>query len=210
MSDKEANFGSKKWATRIAAAQKKVTCRKNGQVFCRVKYGDEVSDWGANDHPCGDCGVGKGEFHVPGCDVERCPSCGTQMIACECSSSGMPNKPARPFSKREQGIVEARKLFQWRHIGFSESGYSIFEISNNSSMILPYLSIGVQGKGGSKLIGGAWLNVSSVLPGQTGIVVHQCYKEMLAPNEHEFFNTPEPMPETRDRFWEFEKISSNK
>ena len=76
-------------------------------------------------------------------------------------------------------------------------------------MVLPYLSIGVQGKGGSKLIGGAWLNVSTILPGQTGKVEHQCYKEMLAAVEHEFFDTPEPTPETRDLLWEFEKISSS-
>lgn len=129
------------------------------------------------------------------------------MISCECSSSRAKKKPARPFSKREQGIVEARKLFQWRHLGFAENGDSVFEVSNNSPMVLPYLSIGVQGKGGCKLVGGAWLNVSTIAPGQTGRVEHQCYKEMLAPEEHEFFSTPSPTPETRDRFWEFEKSS---
>ena len=201
---------TKGWAARIAAAQRKTTCWKNGKEFERVKYGYEEEDWGANSHPCGDCNVEKGEYHVPGCDVEGCPSCGGQAIGCECSSSRLPKKPAKPFSKREQGIVEARRLFQWWHLGFAENGDSIFQVSNNSAMVLPYLSIGVQGKGGSKLIGGAWLNVSAIGPGHTGKVEHHCYKEMLAPEEHEFFATPDPTPETRDRFWEFERVSRGK
>lgn len=199
---------TKGWTARVAAAQRKTTCRKNGKEFERVRYGNEEDDWGANNHPCGDCGVEKGEFHVPGCDVERCPSCSGQMIGCDCSSSKKPKKPPKPFSKKELEIVESRKLFQWRHIGFAENGNSIFEVSNGSAMTLPYISIGVQGKGGTKLVGGAWLNVSAICPGQTGKVEHQCYKEMLSPEEHEFFNKPDPTPETRDRFWEFKRMSS--
>ncbi len=196
------------WPERIQDAQRVTECWRDGKQMARVPYGEETEDWGADEHPCGDCGALKNEFHVPGCDVERCPSCGGQMIGCECSSSKKPKKPAKPFSKRELCVIEARKLFQWKHIGFSENGDSIFEVSNNSQMILPYLSIGVQGVGGSKLIGGSWLKVSAIGPGQSGRVEHQCYKELLSPEEHEFLNTPDPTPETRDRFWEFKRLPS--
>lgn len=125
------------------------------------------------------------------------------MIGCDCSSSRSPKKPPKPFSEREQRIVAARKLFRWRHVGFAADGDAIFEVSNGSAMTLPYLSIGVQGRGGTRLVGGAWLDVSTIGPGQTGLVEHQCYKELLPTAEHEFFSTPDPTPETRDRFWEF-------
>jgi hypothetical protein len=31
---------------------------------------------------CGDCGAKEGQLHVLGCDMEICPLCGNQLIAC--------------------------------------------------------------------------------------------------------------------------------
>jgi len=36
---------------------------------------------------CDDCGVKEGQLHIPGCDMEPCPSCGGQLISCDCPSS---------------------------------------------------------------------------------------------------------------------------
>jgi hypothetical protein len=55
--------------------------------LARIRYGEEPDDWGAERGPCHDCGAVKGEFHVPGCDVERCPACGEQAITCDCEKT---------------------------------------------------------------------------------------------------------------------------
>lgn len=33
---------------------------------------------------CHDCNVVYGQYHHLGCDMERCPICGSQLIGCEC------------------------------------------------------------------------------------------------------------------------------
>jgi hypothetical protein len=37
-----------------------------------------------DDRSCGDCGAQEGMLHAPGCDMERCPFCGGQLMSCEC------------------------------------------------------------------------------------------------------------------------------
>ena len=74
---------SRGWPERLREAQLEITCRPNGVETPRIWYGGEP-DW-AHDRPCRDCAAIKGEYHVPGCDVERCPACGGQLwFGCAC------------------------------------------------------------------------------------------------------------------------------
>jgi hypothetical protein len=72
------------WPEKMLAAQQSPSYAVQGRDVGRVRYGDEHDDWGADQQACHDCRVIKGEFHVPGCDVERCPLCGGQVITCDC------------------------------------------------------------------------------------------------------------------------------
>jgi hypothetical protein len=73
------------WPERIQAAQAIHSYSIAGVTYPRVRYGDEADDWHADQRPCHDCSVLKGQFHVPSCDVEQCPACGEQAIGCDCA-----------------------------------------------------------------------------------------------------------------------------
>jgi hypothetical protein len=73
------------WQEFIDAAQEETDVTlADGRVLPRVRYGDEPDDWGADRHPCRDCRAVKGQYHVPGCEVERCPGCSGQFASCDC------------------------------------------------------------------------------------------------------------------------------
>ncbi len=58
-----------------------------GQVYDRVRFGQESGNrWEEFDF-CPECGVSHGSLHHPGCDLEECPRCRTQYLSCSCGEA---------------------------------------------------------------------------------------------------------------------------
>ena len=59
-----------------------------GGDYGRIAYcgGISFDSWSPqhNGGHCQDCGAMAGKFHHPPCDLEECPSCGKQLIGCDC------------------------------------------------------------------------------------------------------------------------------
>ena len=49
-----------------------------------IPYINPATLFDVNDTSCHDCSVQIGAKHHPGCDMERCPRCGAQLISCPC------------------------------------------------------------------------------------------------------------------------------
>jgi hypothetical protein len=81
------------WPDRIRQAQYEKTYVIGDRQYPRVRYGREGPSWHAGQRACHDCAVVQGEYHVPGCDVERCPACGGQAIGCDCEIAALRSEP---------------------------------------------------------------------------------------------------------------------
>ncbi|GJM36883.1 MAG: hypothetical protein DHS20C19_02500 [Acidimicrobiales bacterium] len=55
---------------------------RGGTSVAMIPFGDERPRWSGE--KCGDCGVRRGGFHHPGCDIQRCAVCRGQMLSCGC------------------------------------------------------------------------------------------------------------------------------
>lgn len=62
----------------------RIPIKHNGKEYEPIKVGDP-GDWCYDSNErCGDCNAKYGHYHHPGCDCERCPVCGGQLISCDC------------------------------------------------------------------------------------------------------------------------------
>ena len=54
------------------------------EYYSRIPYGDPRDLLYDGEERCHDCGATKMHYHHMGCDAERCPKCGGQLITCDC------------------------------------------------------------------------------------------------------------------------------
>lgn len=59
---------------------------------------------------CPDCNVKVGEIHQDGCDLERCPSCGGQLLSCSCADDEVSKFKPIPWEGEFPGLAECRKF----------------------------------------------------------------------------------------------------
>jgi hypothetical protein len=81
---------AKGWGRKLLEEQRWTHMVIGKKKYKRIPFGEE-SGWGDSE-TCHDCVAAHGQIHVEGCDVERCPKCGGQLISCDCGfteKSGM-------------------------------------------------------------------------------------------------------------------------
>lgn len=84
---------------------------ENAPLVKRIFYGEESDDWGAGEgRPCHDCNAGAGKPHHAGCDVERCPECGHQMLMC------LGSDPAEAEFAQELSTLMGGTPCGWTHL----------------------------------------------------------------------------------------------
>lgn len=98
-------------------------------LLAPVPYGSEAEDWGAaSGAACHDCSVQPSGFHHPGCDVERCPRCGGQLLTCGCPAPGTrPHVSLEAVLQRSASVDESDegRVFTTRQLLAGETVLSV-------------------------------------------------------------------------------------
>ncbi len=79
--------------------------RVNGKVYRRNTSYHDVNA------RCHDCNVVNGNIHHFGCDIERCPACERQLIACNCKgiTESLKDAPKSVTLSRKPSVTSQRK-----------------------------------------------------------------------------------------------------
>lgn len=73
-----------KWCDQEMTAGSTVSCEDNESIEIGGRDCFSIRFMPKDLGRCHDCNVAPNGFHHPGCDMERCPACGGQLISCGC------------------------------------------------------------------------------------------------------------------------------
>jgi hypothetical protein len=100
------------WPARIEEAQEATQYAIGGEAYDRIPYGRERGS-PVPPGPCHDCAVLPAQLHVPFiCDMEECPSCHGQVIACDCPYDSDEPDDTAAEDVRSEPAVDWRSLLE--------------------------------------------------------------------------------------------------
>lgn len=112
--------------------------------------------------------------------------------------------PVVPFTAEEQRVLDAIPRFTFRKVGVSTSGAILVEVSNQSAIELPFLSVGVRAVDGME--GSAALPVSGIKPGLTKTIEVSLYRGSMDPDGLSLFRLPIPDEGDRELYLELRAV----
>jgi hypothetical protein len=118
-----ARHPDREWRAQIAAAQANTHYLVDGVPFPRIRFGDAGGDeHRESDETCIGCYVRKGQFHVVGCDAERCPRCEGHAVGCLCFADDVAESRTdeqRRIEHRPNTLAELRaEAFRLTALGY--------------------------------------------------------------------------------------------
>lgn len=127
-----------------------------GTLYNPIKMGDPT-DWHNEDNEtCHDCGAKYGDYHTQGCDMERCPCCGGQLISCDCGAiyvvkKNLSKSELNKLIKQQEIQTEADNLLIKNYLSKDRIIYDSQGESGNIFFILAqakkiFLEKGIPGK----------------------------------------------------------------
>ena len=127
---------------------------------------------------CGECDVQEGEYHEPGCDMERCPHCKGQLISCGCCYDLLRLRDYKKNGKKYEGLTRET----WKH-GLNDKETEQYEQLLNKKGLIPHVEVPLL----CELCGNTWPDFFMVSnqtwkkyiipPLQDKLICRRCYEQ---------------------------------
>jgi len=110
--------------------------------------------------------------------------------------------PLPPFTEHEQTIIAARHQMKWELVRVEDNLDRVIRVTNMSNIVLPFLTLDINRADGSN-IGGKFVPISDLLPGETKEYRFSLYEEYPDHAEQQLADRRDPEPGEQEFYWEF-------